>query len=83
MFYEFQKLITSIVLVVLLVIGIAKLSNSVFETEKNVVAYKVEIQEKVSETEEVQELDESSSLSPSSNTLGFGSSGVSCSATCS
>ena len=57
MFYEFQKLITSIVLVVLLVIGIAKLSNSVFETEKNVVAYKVEIQEKVSETEEVQELD--------------------------
>tara|TARA_Y100000816_G_C25971533_1_gene506986 strand:- start:415 stop:930 length:516 start_codon:yes stop_codon:yes gene_type:complete len=44
--YEFQKLITSVLLVVLVVIGIAKLSNFIFKTDENVVAYKVEIIEK-------------------------------------
>ena len=46
MFYEFQKLITSIIIVVLIVIGISKISDSIYSTEENVVAYKVEVQEK-------------------------------------
>ena len=46
MFYEFQKLITSIIIVVLIVIGISKISDSIYSTEDNVVAYKVEVQEK-------------------------------------
>ena len=46
MFYEFQKLITSISIVVLIVIGISKISDSIYSTEENVVAYKVEVQEK-------------------------------------
>ncbi|MBH00414.1 MAG: cytochrome c family protein [Candidatus Pelagibacter sp.] len=46
MVYELQKLITSIVLVVLVVLGISKLSNIIFKTEQNVVAYKVDVQEK-------------------------------------
>ena len=49
MVYEFQKIITSIILVILVVFGIAKISNIVFKTEENVVAYKVEMQEKPSE----------------------------------
>ena len=44
--YEFQKLITSVLLVVLVVFGITKLSNFIFKTDENVVAYKVEIIEK-------------------------------------
>ena len=44
--YEFQKIITSIFLVVLVVFGIAKLSNFIFKTDENVVAYKVEVIEK-------------------------------------
>ena len=44
--YEFQKIITSIFLVVLVVFGIAKLSNFIFETDEGVVAYKVEVVEK-------------------------------------
>ena len=44
--YEFQKIITSIFLVVLVVFGIAKLSNFMFKTDENVVAYKVEVIEK-------------------------------------
>ena len=44
--YEFQKKITSIFLVVLVVFGIAKLSNFIFKTDENVVAYKVEVIEK-------------------------------------
>ena len=47
MFYEFQKLITSICIVILVVIGISKISDSIYSTEENVVAYKVEIQEKI------------------------------------
>ena len=46
MFYELQKLITSIIIVVLIVIGISKISDSIYSTEDNVVAYKVEVQEK-------------------------------------
>tara|TARA_B100000886_G_C20411958_1_gene487467 strand:+ start:58 stop:573 length:516 start_codon:yes stop_codon:yes gene_type:complete len=44
--YEFQKIITSIILVVLVVFGIAKLSNFIFKTDEGVVAYKVEVIEK-------------------------------------
>ena len=44
--YEFQKIITSIFLVFLVVFGIAKLSNFIFKTDENVVAYKVEVIEK-------------------------------------
>ena len=44
--YEFQKIITSLFLVVLVVFGIAKLSNFIFKTDENVVAYKVEVIEK-------------------------------------
>ena len=47
MFYEFQKIITSICIVILVVIGISKISDSIYSTEENVVAYKVEIQEKI------------------------------------
>ena len=46
MFYELQKLITSKIIVVLIVIGISKISDSIYSTEDNVVAYKVEVQEK-------------------------------------
>ena len=46
MVYEFQKIITSIVIVVLVVFGIGKISDLLFKTETNVVAYKVEVQEK-------------------------------------
>ena len=54
MVYEFQKIITSIVIVVLVVFGIGKISDFLFKTETNVVAYKVEVQEKeVSESDAV------------------------------
>ena len=55
--YEIQKLVTSIVLVILVVIGIAKISNIIFTTETNVVAYKVEVQEKLAKTETEVEFD--------------------------
>ena len=57
MFYEIQKLITSVVLVVLVLVGIAKISNIIFTTETNVVAYKVEVQEKKVSTESEVEFD--------------------------
>ena len=44
--YEIHKLVTSIVLVILVVVGITKISNVIFKSETNVVAYKVEVQEK-------------------------------------
>tara|TARA_B100000941_G_C28480322_1_gene541758 strand:+ start:445 stop:963 length:519 start_codon:yes stop_codon:yes gene_type:complete len=62
MLYEFQKIITSIILVVLVVFGIAEISNLVFKTEKNVVAYKVEVQEKSSVVSENVEVDISTLL---------------------
>ena len=46
MLYEIHKIITSIVIVFLVIFGITKISNIVFKTEENVVAYKVEVQEK-------------------------------------
>ena len=50
MVYEFQKILTSIVIVILVVFGISKLSNFIYSTEKNVVAYKVEAEDKSSDT---------------------------------
>ena len=46
MVYEFQKIITSVIIVILVILGISKLSNFIYSTEKNVVAYKVEVQDK-------------------------------------
>ena len=62
MVYEIQKIITSIVIVVLVVIGIAKLSNFIFKVEENVVAYKVEVQDKETVSEEKEEIDISAFL---------------------
>ena len=55
--YEIQKLVTSIALVILVVVGIAKISNVIFTNETNVVAYKVEVQEKQVSTETEVEFD--------------------------
>ena len=57
MVYEIQKIITSIVVVVIVVIGIAKISNIIFKVEENVVAYKVEVLEKDTGSEEEEQLD--------------------------
>ena len=57
MFYEFQKILTAIVVVVLVVFGISKISNFIFKTETNVVAYKVEVQEKTSEVAVTEKID--------------------------
>ena len=46
MVYEIQKLITAVVVVLLVVIGISKISDFLFKTDENVVAYKVEMKEK-------------------------------------
>ena len=62
MVYEIQKIITSIVIVVLVVIGIAKLSNFIFKVEENVVAYKVEVQEKEAGSVEEETIDISAFL---------------------
>ena len=63
MLYEFQKIITSIVIVILVVFGIGKISDIVFNTEKNVVAYKVEVQTKEVSSAETVSLDMASFLS--------------------
>ena len=55
--YEIHKLVTSIVLVILVVVGITKISNIIFTSETNVVAYKVEVQEKQTSTETEVEFD--------------------------
>ena len=55
--YEIQKIVTSIVLVVLVLVGITKISNIIFTTETNVVAYKVDVQEKQVSTEAQVEFD--------------------------
>ena len=57
MFYEFQKILKAIVVVVLVVFGISKISNFIFKTETNVVAYKVEVQEKTSEVAVTEKID--------------------------
>ena len=61
--YEFQKIITSIVLVVLVVLGISKTSDIIFKTDKNVVAYKVEIVEKTIAEEDKEVFDLASFVS--------------------
>lgn len=62
MVYEIQKIITSIVVVFLFVIGIAKLSDIIFKTDENVVAYKVDIVEKETKVTESQTIDLSAFL---------------------
>ena len=57
MVYEIHKLVTSVVLVLLVVVGITKISNVIFESEDNVVAYKVEVQDKKISTESEVEFD--------------------------
>ena len=63
MFYELQKIFTSIIVVILVVFGITKVSNILFKTEENVVAYKVEINEKQDVTSEKIEFDLASFVS--------------------
>ncbi|RPF74592.1 MAG: cytochrome c family protein [Rickettsiales bacterium TMED289] len=55
MFYEFQKIVTSIVLVLIVVFGINKVSNIIFKSEEGIVAYKVEAvsEQATSKVEEV------------------------------
>ena len=43
--YEIQKILTAILLVVLVFFGIGVISDQIFETEENIVAYKVEAPE--------------------------------------
>ena len=62
MVYEIHKLVTSVVLVLLVVVGITKISNVIFESEDNVVAYKVEVQDKKISTESEVEFDLSAFL---------------------
>ena len=57
MFYEFQKILTAILVVVLVVFGISKVSNLIFKSESNVVAYKVDVQEKTSEVAVTEKID--------------------------
>ena len=55
--YEIQKIFTAILVVFLVVFGIGKISDYIFKTEQNVVSYKVEVQEKISETSQESSLD--------------------------
>ena len=55
--YEIQKIFTAILVVFLFVFGIGKISDFVFKTEKNVVSYKVEVEEKTSESSQKSDLD--------------------------
>ena len=43
--YEIQKILTAILLVVLVIFGIGAISDQLFKTEENIVAYKVEAPE--------------------------------------
>ncbi len=52
--YEIQKILTAILIVILVVFGIGKLSDVIFLTEKDVVAYKIEGKQK-SEGDEIEE----------------------------
>ena len=63
--YEFQKVITSIVLVVLVVFGISKTSDIIFKTDKNVVAYKVDVVKKTIAEEDKEVFDLASFVSVS------------------
>jgi len=44
--FEIQKIIASILIIVLVVFGIGKISDIIFKNENNVIAYKVEVKEK-------------------------------------
>ena len=44
--FEINKIIAAILVTVLLVFGIGKISDVIFKTETEVVAYKVEINQK-------------------------------------
>ena len=46
--FEINKIIVAVLVTILVVFGIGKVSDLIFSTEKNVVAYKVEINEKSS-----------------------------------
>ena len=49
--YEIQKILTAILVVFIVVFGIGKISDTIFQTEENVVAYKVEGQVKSASTD--------------------------------
>ena len=49
--YEIQKILTAILVVFVVVFGIGKISDTIFQTEENVVAYKVEGQVKSASTD--------------------------------
>ena len=63
MFYEIQKILTSIFIVFIVVFGITKISNLIFKTELGVVAYKVETTTELSSTKEEEVLDMSAFIS--------------------
>ena len=44
--FEIQKIIASILIIVLVVFSIGKISDIIFKNENNIVAYKVEVKEK-------------------------------------
>tara|TARA_B100001250_G_C19668506_1_gene730394 strand:- start:276 stop:881 length:606 start_codon:yes stop_codon:yes gene_type:complete len=60
--YEIQKIFTAILIIFLVVFGIGKISDIIFQTEENVVAYKVEVQEKSSTASSSQAIDISAFL---------------------
>ena len=41
--FEINKIIVAVLVTILVVFGIGKISDLIFKTEKNVVAYKVEV----------------------------------------
>ena len=55
--YEIQKIFTSVLIVILVVFGIAKISDIIFKTKNNVVAYKVEVKENSSGTAQAESVD--------------------------
>ncbi len=60
--YEIQKIITAILIVFLFIFGIGKISDIIFETKNNVVAYKVEVKEKSTSTAQADDIDISALL---------------------
>ncbi len=63
MFYEIQKILTSIFIVLILVFGITKISDLIFKTEQGVLAYKVETRTELSSSKEEEVLDMSAFIS--------------------
>jgi cytochrome c len=60
--YEIQKILTSILVIALVVLGIGIISDLIFKTESNVVAYKVEVKEKSSGSAQAESADIASFL---------------------